>query len=145
MINNTFVRKAVQVEYAILRTPLAAVSNQLGARLADDSKIRVSVEQGLQVLDAAASRLLRPAGPARSTGSATPAGDAAPKPQTEQPQPQPQAEEIERVAEVILDEQEQKPIAGELADPELDVAEVQAQLRAKHLLEEHAAQRGQQH
>jgi hypothetical protein len=32
---------------------------------------------------------------------------------------------------------------GELADPELDVAEVQAQLRAKHLVEEQAERRRQ--
>jgi hypothetical protein len=32
---------------------------------------------------------------------------------------------------------------GELADPDLDVAEVQAQLRAKHLVEEQAQRREQ--
>lgn len=138
MITNAAVRKVVQVEYLLARTPLALIDQGLAARfLAEDSKVRVTVERGLASLDAVADRLLN---------------DPVPSPQAEErPTEEPAhaepvevpADEVERVAEELLAEQEEKPAVGELADPELDVAEVQAQLRAKHLVEEQAERRRQ--
>jgi hypothetical protein len=46
------------------------------------------------------------------------------------------AEDLEAEREAIAEAvRERQPDVGELADPELDVAEVQAQLQAKHAVE----------
>jgi hypothetical protein len=173
VISNAAVRKVVALEYAMLRTPLAAVDRQVAGRLAEDSRVRVPLQIGLGSLDALAGRLLgrpEPSGPSQQD---EPAHDEAP---TEEPQPdaggsdeaqpararatraprsrkQPakgarteapldegpvevEPDEVARVAETLREEQQETPVVGELADPELDVADVQAELRAKHLLQE---------
>lgn len=137
MITNTLVRKAVQVEYSILRAPLAMIDRQLATHLGDDSKVRFPFELGLDSLDAVAGRLLARPGSAQRSEAKTRQSDEQPDATTPQPVEPTLEDEVERVAEELLEEQEQKPVAGELADPDLDVAEVQAELRAKHLLQEH--------
>ena len=126
MIANPLVRKVVRAEYTILRTPLAVVDQRVVApRFGDDSMLHISIERGLHTLDAVADRLL---------GDST-----APAPE---PASAEHAEELEhereQIAETILEEE---PVVGERADPDLDVAEVQAQLRAKHAVEEREEQR----
>ncbi len=157
MISNTLVRKAVQVEYALLRTPLAAVNRRLASRLGTESKVRLTVERGLGTLDAVAGQLLstpstRPTNnergnqghdqawnprddkPAKSAAAADVPADGNVEPTHEQVELS-HDEEVERVVEEIREELQQKPVTGELADPELQ--KVQAELRAKHLVEEH--------
>lgn len=136
MISNPLVRKAVQVEYAILRTPLAVVNRQLAGHLADSSRVRLSVEQGLHSLDTVAGRLLTTSKPEVDPAT-TDSADAPSRP-VEVP-----VDEVERVADELLAEQADKPMVGELADP--DLQEVQARLRAKHLVEEHEEAQRQLH
>ncbi|MFN2562340.1 MAG: hypothetical protein ABR571_13730 [Jatrophihabitans sp.] len=144
MISNTLVRRAVQLEYSLLRTPLAVVKRNLTSRLSKDSKVRVGVERGLGTLDAVAGQLLSPPSTDRPSGS----GDERTKSRAAADVPadgnvEPTHDEVElshddevaRVVVEIREELEQKPVTGELADPELQ--EVQAELRAKHLVEEY--------
>jgi hypothetical protein len=145
MIRNTLVRKAVQVEYSILRAPLAIVNRGLASRLARDSKVRLTVERGLGSLDAVAGQLLSKPSSAQRNGhrdhKPEPSRAAADVPadgnveSTHEEAEVTHEDAVERVAEEILEEQEQKPVTGELADPELQ--EVQAEVRAKHLVEEY--------
>jgi hypothetical protein len=143
VISNTLVRKAVQVEYSLLRAPLAVVNRGLRSRLAKDSKVRLTFERGIGTLDAVAGQLLSPRSSHRRNGhggekpTTSPAdvpADGNVEPTHDQIELS-HDDEIERVAEEIRDAQEQKPVAGELAEPELQ--EVQAELRAKHLVEEY--------
>jgi hypothetical protein len=144
VISNTLVRRAVQLEYSLLRAPLAVVKRNLTSRLSQDSKLRVGVERGLGTLDAVAGQLLSSPSTDRHDGSA----DERPKSRAAADVPadgnvEPTHDEIElshdaeveRVVEEIREELDQKPVTGELADPELQ--EVQAELRAKHLVEEY--------
>jgi hypothetical protein len=139
VLTNAAVRKVVQVEYLLARTPLVLIDRGLAARfLPEDSKVRVLVERSLASLDAVAGRLLNdPAPPPRAEEPS----DGA-RAHDEEPVGAP-ADEVQRVTEELLAEHEDKPVVGELADPDLDVAEVQAQLRAKHLVEEQAQRREQ--
>jgi hypothetical protein len=163
VIANSLVRKVVRTEYAMLRAPLVVVDRRLIARyLPDDSKVRVSLERGLHTLDVAAGRLLNEPAPKanrpkdesprdESPRDESPKSDAneqqsasthshleqvVPPADHADPQEPDVEEEREHIVEAILDE----PAVGELADPELDVADVQAQLRAKHLLQEREEQ-----
>jgi hypothetical protein len=148
VIANPLVRKVVRTEYAMLRAPLAVVDRRVVARyLAEDSKVRISLERGLHTLDAVAGRLLAekaggPSTPAsgRQEARTRPAGPAGTPPPADHPEPQEPdlEEEREQIVEHILEEQ---PAVGELADPDLDVAEVQAELRAKHLIQEREEER----
>jgi septal ring-binding cell division protein DamX len=150
VISNTLVRRAVQIEYSLLRTPLAVVNRGLTSRLRKGSKVRLGVERGLGTLDAVAGQLLSPSSsPSSSTdrrnGSATderaksPAAADVPADGNVEPTHHEvelsHDDEVERVVEEIREELEHKPVTGELADPGLQ--EVQAELRAKHLVEEH--------
>jgi hypothetical protein len=152
VIGNTLVRKAVQVEYSLLRTPLAVVNRGLASRLGTQSKVRTTVERGLGTLDAVAGQLL-----AKPSANGRKASNDEHNGRSESPRRQSPAaadvpadgnvepthtqvqlsheDEVERVAEEILEAQEQRPVAGELAEPELQ--EVQAELRAKHIVEEY--------
>jgi hypothetical protein len=149
VISNTLVRRAVQLEYSLLRTPLAVVKRNLTSRLSKDSKVRVGVERGLGTLDAVAGQLLSPPStdrPSTDRPSASGAERAKSRAAADVPADgnvEPTHDEVElshedevsRVVDEIREELEQKPVTGELADPELQ--EVQAELRAKHLVEEH--------
>jgi hypothetical protein len=119
VIANPLVRTIVKIEYAMLRVPLVAVDRRLPRK----SKIRTSLQQCIHALDAVVEGLL--AEPDRSAPQ--PAQPSAAQPA------EPDVElEREQVAGMIRKEQ---PGTGELTDP--DLAEVQAQLRAKHIVEEH--------
>lgn len=135
MIANPLVRKVVQVEYAIVRTPLALVDRQLAARAGGRSKAAVVVERGLQSLDAIATRLIAEPRPP----SAKQYAPTRPAPAADEGSPEVSVDEVEHVAEDLLADQAEHELVGELADPELQ--EVQAKLRAKHLLEEREEQK----
>jgi hypothetical protein len=152
VISNTLVRKAVQVEYSLLRTPLAVVSRRLTGRLGRNSKVRLTVERGLGTLDAVAGQLLsepqtdnrpgdtrreetrREEGRPKSPAAADVPADGNVEPIHEEVELS-HDEEVERVAEELREDLDQKPVTGELADPELQ--DVQAELRAKHIVEEY--------
>jgi hypothetical protein len=115
----------VELEYAAVRTPLALLDRRLPA----NSSVHRVVGRGLSGLDGLVAGLLtEPADypPAQSQSVRGPG-----------PEPEELAHERDMIAEAIRAEQ---PEVGELADPELDVADVQAQLRAKHLVEERLEQ-----
>lgn len=154
MIGNPMVRKAVEVEYAVLRAPLSLLDQQVVARYFDEaSVVRTSFERGLDALDSAAARLLqqtqqpteRPEPPATSpepaaaTGPATsPEPAAATEPDT---LPEEEQEEVEELADELLEQEETETFRGELADE--DMRRVQAELRAKHTVEEQAEHSGE--
>jgi hypothetical protein len=149
MISNPVVRKVVQVEYTLVRTPLVLLDRRLLARINATTRIRTSLERGIDTLDAAAGRPLRPAPPsspssrdaASAPEEAAPSGTAAEETvdveaafEAADRTVEVPVDEVERVAEQLLAETETTPPVGERADRELQ--EVQAELRAKHLLEE---------
>jgi hypothetical protein len=90
------------------------------SRLEETSRVRSTFERGLQSLDTVAARLLEPT-PARS-----------------QPLPREEQDEIHQLTDTLLAEQEEQTFVGELADDEL--RRVQAELRAKHRIEEQHGQ-----
>jgi len=125
---NRTVQKAVQVEYAMLRTPLTLLDEQVLARVAEHSKLRTALERGIDKLDAAAARLLpdhRDQIEAVRAEAGADAGEQEALP----------AEEVEQLADVLLEEEEQRPLAGELAEDE-ELRRVQAELKAKHRVEQ---------
>lgn len=109
--------------------------------------MRVGVERGLDTLDAVAGQLLSPPSPSNDRANGRVADARAKSPAAEDVPADGNVEpthdevelshddEVNRVVDEIREELEQKPVTGELADPELQ--EVQAELRAKHLVEEH--------
>jgi len=124
VIANPVIRTVVEVEYAIVRLPLALIAR----RMPEGSLLRNALDRGLHTLDGVMAGLLatpdtRPAHPAESVREAAPAEELA-------------ADLEEERAEIAATILEQEPVVGERADPNLDVAEVQAQLRAKHIVEE---------
>lgn len=149
MISNSVVRKVVQVEYAVVRTPLALVDRQLSARLGVRSKLTKTVDRGLQRLDSVAGRLLsepptqttraQPTRPDADDADSPAVSDAGSPAVPDAGSPAVPVAEVEAVAEVLLNEEREQPHVGELADP--DLQEVQARLRAKHLLEEREEQK----
>jgi hypothetical protein len=116
VIASPFIRKSASFAYAGIRVPFALVES----RLPESSRIRTGLHAALQAVDASVEQLLNPA-PAAAERDA---GPAAASPDLDA--------EREAVAEAV---REQQPDVGELADPELDVAEVQARLQAKHAIE----------
>jgi hypothetical protein len=150
MISNPVVRKVVQFEYTLVRTPLVVLDRRLLAHVPAASMIRTSLERGIDTLDAAAGRLLRPRTDSR--GATSRPSSAPPPAPTEPSAPVEETvdteaafeaadrtvevplDEVEQVAEQLLARSDTTPPVGELADP--DLQEVQAELRAKHLLEE---------
>ncbi|HET6875930.1 MAG TPA: hypothetical protein VFH38_00220 [Jatrophihabitans sp.] len=167
MIGNAVVRKAVQVEYTMLRAPLTVLDQQVVARYFDESSVvRSSFARGLDVLDSAAARLLQPertaaqrqepgrpeparqqpdrpeqaprqpassgSQPARSRRRATPPQAAATSDAEELPEEE--QHEVQELAGELLEQEETETFTGELADE--DMRRVQAELRAKHTVEE---------
>lgn len=125
MIGNTVVRKAVQVEYAVLRAPLTVLDQQVLARYFDEtSVVRVSFERGLDALDSAAARLLQ----------------ERPEPGRPGMLPEEEQREVAELADEMLEQEETETFRGELADE--DMRRVQAELRAKHSVEEQAEHSG---
>jgi hypothetical protein len=126
VIANPLLRKSATVAYAAIRTPLALVEN----RLPESSGVRTGLQRALHTLDTSVAPLLHQQPEPRAErrdGSAPP--PAATPPAT--PAQDIQAEQ-EAIAEAV---RERQPDVGELADPNLDVAEVQARLQAKHAVE----------
>ena len=110
------IRKSVSITYRGVRTPLVAAVS----RLPHGSRVRTGLHAVLQTVDARLNRTREPdrAGATRSNRAASAPTENA---------------EAERAA-VAAAVRERQPDEGELADPEL--AEVQAQLQAKHAVEE---------
>ncbi len=119
------VKTASRVEQAVLRTPLTVLDERVLARVPGGSRLRGVVGRGIHALDSAAGRATgRPGG-----------RDAAPPAKIQVP-----VEEVEQRAGHLLEEQEQHPLAGELAEDD-ELRRVQAELKAKHAIEsEHAAE-----
>ena len=110
------VRTAVRAEQAMLRAPLSVLDEQVLARFAEHSRLRALVGRGIHVLDSLAGR----------------AGDAGPEATPLS------TDEVEQRAAQLLEQQRQRPLAGELAE-DGELRRVQAQLKAKHAAEaEHA-------
>ena len=169
MISRTLVRKVVLAEYSLVRGSLQAFDTRVASRyLADDSPVRVVFERGLTVLDSAAAHLLRTQKDSAqeslqdttaedttaedtttedtttedtttedTTAEDTTAEDTAVASAAVEADP---VEEIERVAEELLEEREETPLTGELAEESDDDASAMAELRAKHIVEEYEAQ-----
>jgi len=127
---NRTLQKAIRAEYTILRAPLSLLDARVVSRLDEGSRVRTTFERGLETLDSAAGRLLDPRPARPQTSPAEPA--------QEQELPPEEQEEIEELTEVLLAEQEEQTFVGELADDEL--RRVQAELRAKHQVEEQHGQ-----
>lgn len=149
MISNDLLRKAVRVEYALLRTPLAALDERVVSRYASRAPVvHESLSRAIGVLDAAAGKLLEeesdqqaPAGAGSERESATTVqSDTDSAVATEpEPLPEPEQEEIEELAEDILEAEQEQTFAGELADDD-ELRRVQAELRAKHTVEKREEQ-----
>lgn len=153
-------RKVLHAEYTLLRTPLTVVERQLLTRcFADDSRVRVSAERALGSLDATAGRLLADPElvlrgqalrqrPASHEDGAEVDGQAERLPaqgreieQAGTADAERRQQERERVAEALLSEQDEKRHVGELARASGAEKERQAELRAKHRVEELEAER----
>ncbi|GAB2477870.1 hypothetical protein [Jatrophihabitans fulvus] len=160
-------RTAVRAEQLLVRTPLALAAGVAASKLGRRSPVATTLERGVEVLDAAAERLLASLDPA---GSPQPRPEAHPEPQAptasrpgtsdpediedavdvtapevevagpEEALPAEETEVVEHVAEELLEEQEHKPLAGELSEDD-ELRRVQAELHAKHLVEEQAQER----
>jgi hypothetical protein len=130
------VKTATRAEQVVLRTPLAVLDQQVLAHVPGSAKVRAVVGRGISALDSVAGRAsqLGTSGSSESTGAPEPTGSAAPTPLEEIP-----VEEVEERAAHLLEQQEQQPLAGELAEDD-ELRRVQAELKAKHAVEaEHEA------
>jgi hypothetical protein len=156
LISTSLVRKVVRAEYSLLRGSVQAFDTRVAARyLPDDSPVRAVFGRGLTVLDAAAAHLLRsdqrPAHPS-STGSPDAADEGSANSNgattdgattagaTDSTAADIPVEEVERVAEELLEERSQTPLTGELAEESQDDVLTMAELRAKHIVEEYEMQ-----
>jgi hypothetical protein len=142
VISNDLLRKAVRAEYTLLRTPLVVLDEQIVSRYTPrGSAVQTSLARTIGALDSLADRLLteRPvdpwseAAPAR-TDAADDGFDARIAPPVE-PLPETEQEEVEELAVDILEAEQDQTFAGELADDD-ELRRVQAELRAKHIVEE---------
>lgn len=129
MISNDLLRRAVRAEYTLLRTPLAVLDEQVVSRYTPRGSLaQTSIARTIGALDAIADKLLteepRVPQPARQADAAAP-----------EPLPEPEQEEIVDLTEDILEAEEQETFAGELAEDD-ELRRVQAELRAKHAVEE---------
>lgn len=123
MIDNDLLRKALRVQYTLLRTPLAVLDERVVSRYAPrGSVVQTSMARTISVLDTVAERLLR-----EPSAGAAAAGEP-------QPLPDEEREDVEQLAQDLLEAEEEQTFVGELADDEL--RRVQAELRAKHTVEE---------
>jgi hypothetical protein len=122
-----------------MRTPLALVES----RLPENSKVRTGLHAALRTVDSSVHALLREPEQESAMPPSRPTAptDTSPDPATRatadtSPDAPAAAEDLEAEREAIAEAvRERQPDVGELADPELDVAEVQAQLQAKHAVE----------
>jgi hypothetical protein len=122
----SLLRKPATTAYRAVRVPFALVEN----RLPQSSKIRAGLAAAITSVDSWIGEHGREEGTSRTEApvpSQSPAQESAPDPWQD-----------EEAARAAIEEavRERQPEVGELADPDLDVAEVQAQLQAKHALEE---------
>jgi hypothetical protein len=145
---NPLLRRTLHAEVSLLRMPLKALDDHVVSRFtAQDSKVRQTLHSALAVVDQAAGLLAdqpahRPAehGPGVADDEAARAGDTTADTDTDvlvpgEPMPAEEQEEVEELAEELLEEQEQETFAGELADDE-ELRRVQAELQAKRMVEE---------
>lgn len=123
----SLLRRPATFAYGAVRTPLALIES----RLPDSSRLRAGLGTALRGADAwldGEAPRIDPQPRNSAQVAPEPAHDAAADPW----------QDGEAVREAIVDDvRERQPDVGELADPDLDVAEVQAQLRAKHAVAEH--------
>jgi hypothetical protein len=98
----------------------------LASRLPESSKIRGGLHAALRTADATVGQLVRQPPQASDGRQRHDPGRAETVPASDTDA------EREAIAEAV---RERQPNVGELADPDLDVAEVQAQLQAKHAIE----------
>lgn len=143
MIGNTVVRKAVEVEYAVLRAPLTVLDQQVVSRYFDESSVvRTSFARGLGALDSVAARLLQQTSAQSASGRPRPASSPQPAgADGAELLPEEEQQEVEELAEELLEQEETERFSGELADEEM--RRVQAELRAKHTVEEQAEHSGE--
>lgn len=139
---NRTVQKAIRVEYAMLRTPLTVLDEQVLARFAERSKLRTAVELGIDKLDAVAARLLPGSpGPAGPTDTESPddrsadADSAGTGASSEAPVEIPVEEVEQRAADLLEHQEAEHQLVGELAEDE-ELRRVQAELKAKHAVEQ---------
>lgn len=119
MIVTPLIRRSASFAYAGVRTPFAV----LESRLPESSRVRTGLHTALQTIDSSVEQLLHEPG-GESRARLTRSLDAALWEDSDA--------ERDAIADAV---RERQPNVGELADPELDVAEVQAQLQAKHAVE----------
>jgi hypothetical protein len=129
MISNPVLRTVVTAGYGAVRAPLALADR----RLPRTSAVHPVIERGLRGLDGLMSGILAGPADARAAEQTAATGTESTAPDAERI-----AQEWEQVAAAVRAEQAD---VGELADPNLDVADVQAELRAKHIVEERLEQR----
>jgi hypothetical protein len=120
VIVTPLVRKSASFAYTTIRTPFALVES----RLPESSRVRTGLHAALETADSSVEQLLQLLA---GESDARPSDGAA-----EEVSSQERDAEREAIAEAV---RERQPDVGELADPELDVAEVQAELQAKHAIE----------
>jgi hypothetical protein len=123
VIVTPLVRKSASLAYTGIRTPFALMENQLP----ESSRLRTGLHAVLETVDSSVEQLLHLlAGESDAPRSDSAAGTAEPVAS------QDDEAEREAIAEAV---RERQPDVGELADPDLDVADVQAELQAKHAIE----------
>jgi hypothetical protein len=114
-------RKAVRAEYTLLRTPLTMLDEKVVSRYVPrDSVVQTSLARTISALDEVAERLLAEPSDVVASSAFLPLDEQ---------------EEIEELAEELFEAEEEQTFAGELADDE-ELRRVQAELRAKHTVEE---------
>lgn len=166
MIHNELLRKAVQTQYTLVRLPLTVLDEHVVTRYAPrGSKVQQSFARALGALDATAERLLSeesaaPRSSRQPTSAEAPVRTPAPaEASTPQPSqewsatpdepadgarlPVEEQQEVAEVAEELLDVQQERTFVGELADDD-ELRRMQAELQAKHLVEEAEEQAGDQ-
>lgn len=147
---NPLLRKALHAEVSLIRMPLKVLDDHVVSRYTgEDSRVRHTFQTALAVVDQAAGMFAdapaqAPAADRPSGGSDRPTGgsdrptDAA-GPDIHlvpgEPLPAPARDEVEELAEELVEDQEEETFAGELADDD-ELRRVQAELQAKRLVEE---------
>jgi hypothetical protein len=117
------IRKSASTAYAGIRMPFAVIEN----RLPGSSRVRAGLHAALHRIDSSIEHLLHQQPKESVAGQ----GDSSGVMTEDIP-----AQDIEADREAIVEAvREHQPDVGELADPDLDVSEVQAQLQAKHAIE----------
>jgi hypothetical protein len=157
---------ALRISYAVVRTPLGLLNDQVVARaFGADSTAHRSLTQGIQTFDALAAKAFAGCsdGPTdvrdadapaakttRAPADATPEViEVPPVDEAHEPEPEPEREdetidaaeqqEISDLADSYLEDQALGNRAGELADDD-EVRRVQAEIRAKQTIEDQHGQ-----